>query len=217
MKNKIKIKNVALILCAVLVAAGSVGAWLALREGDGGGTTLGTPESYLYCYSTVPVDYDLVQIDTETDIMAYAPYLECNRDFNYTTNNYTVSFTLEEASERVDDVGFFARYFLSVRDADHKTHAALFSDLEFYENSMPARFSRQMVHDIEVEYLGELNDAAYYCVTTAILESDGTYLKNLADGGTRSLWFEVVKINGEMKIRAIYNSSLAIIALAQGQ
>lgn len=217
MKKRTKIKYVALILCAVLVVAGIVGAWLVLREGDGGGTLLGTPESYLYYYSTVPVDYDLVQVDTETDIMAYEPYLECNRDLNYTSNNYTISFTLEEASERIDDVGFFARYFLSVRDADYEAHAALFSDPEFYKNSMPTRFSRQMVHDIEVEYLGELNDAAYYCVTTAILESDGTYLKHLVDGGTRSLWFEVVKIDGEMKIRAIYNSSLAIVALAQGQ
>lgn len=217
MKNMSKIKKILLVTSLLLVAIVIVACVMLLQNGEvDGGTPIGSADDYLYRYSEDPVDYDLIFIDTETDILSYAPYLECDRNLYYTTNNTTVSYSIAEALERTDDVRFFAEYFRTLMDADYGAHADLFSDAEFYQQSMPARFSRQMVHGMEVEYLGELNGATYYCVTVEIFESDGTYLRHMADGGSRSLWFETVKVNGEMKIQAIYVSSLAILALAGG-
>jgi hypothetical protein len=109
MKNMSKIKKILLVTSLLLVAIVIVACVMLLRNGEGdGGTSIGSADDYLYRYSEDPVDYDLIHIDTETDILSYAPYLECDRNLYYTTNNTTVSYSIEDALERTDDVRCFA-------------------------------------------------------------------------------------------------------------
>ncbi|MBQ9121079.1 MAG: hypothetical protein IJY12_01795 [Clostridia bacterium] len=215
MKDKTKLKKRILIgiLVLVILAAGAY-IYTLLAEEEPSEELLAA-EAYLYRYDT-PADYDSVYIDTETDIYSYEPYLACDRSFYYRSGNTTTGYTMEEARAQGGGVAMLADYLESLMNADFEAHAAFFSDEEYFSSSIPSRFSRQMVYNVEVEYLGTYETTVFYRVRFAILESDGTYFLHMKEGAQRELWYALECVEDEYKIKAIYNSSLAIYAIVNG-
>ena len=173
-------------------------------------------EDYIYAYNfdAFPDRIDLV--DNETDILAYQPYLDCNRLFTYKSDTISVGYEMEEALSLGGATGMFARYLWSVINADYETHASLFSRDAYFASSVPTQFSKQMIYDIEVEYFGDYNDLSYYSVTYGILENDFTYRLDVEDASRSTLWFEVERVGSEYKIRTIYTSVIAISLIVEG-
>ena len=216
MEKKTKLKKRILIglLVLVILAAGAY-VYTLLTEDETSNELL-PAESYLYRYSDAPIDYDYVVIDTETDIYAYEPYLERDRSIYFKSGNSIIGYTMDEILARGDGLTLFGQYFRALMDADFDAHAALFADSEYFASAIPSRFSRQMLHNMEVEYLGDLEDLSFFCVRVAVLDNDGTYFLHLREDARQVLYFAVEDVGGEYKIRAIYDSVLAIYALANG-
>lgn len=216
MKDKAKMKKRIIVGILVLVVIAAVSLlYTMLGEDDPQDELSKDLKDYIYAYDFEVFPGRTELIDVETDILAYQPYLDCNRIFTYKSDTVSLGYEMEEALTLGGATGMLARYIWSVINADYETHASLFSDDSYFRSSVPELFSKQMLYNVTVEYFGDYGDYSYFSVSYSIFENDFTYRLDVEENGYSTLWFEVEQVNGEYKIRTIYTSVYAISLIVE--
>jgi len=154
----------------------------------------------LVSYNFYPTDYEL-NVEENEHYMGLDRYLHIKRGaetFAVTDGNY---------AKFGDTAVFFGEYFDAAIHGDVERYNSLFTE-EYYKTNKPYEmFAPQMIYGITVEELSytasETGDRYLYDVTYAIYRNDGTFRNDIDSDAFKTLIFELVTVNGEIKINKI--------------
>ncbi len=146
-------------------------------------------------YNNYPINYDI-------DVTADEEYMGLDRYIHFSRNGE--EFLLEQTEDHTVDQKFFMRYFDTVINGRYEEYNAMFTD-KYYETTEPyVRFTPQMVYDIHIEKLNETYSGGkttyVYNVSYRIFKNNGTFRNDIGSDSSKTLYFELVEKNGEVKI-----------------
>ncbi len=198
-----KRKKRALIFAVTVIVLGTISAVLLPiinhyeNKTDDEPTNMYSDELHSYIFHTP--DYDL-------DVTTVEEYMELDRMlyYKYGAEEYGIDGNAEDYGR---DVAFFAEYFDIVISGKWEEYNNLFTD-HYYETEKPRnRFAPQMIYDMHIEKLwvgGENGEDRYaYNVSYRIYRNNGTFRNDIDSGAAKTLYFELVDVEGELKIDRI--------------
>ncbi len=194
-------KNAVIFISVVLVLGILSGVLLYVIErlensSDKDPTNMYSDE--LHSYIFVKPDYDL-------DVTTVKEYMELDRMLYY--QNGTEEFGVTDPGDYGEAIEFFAEYFDTVIAGDWENYNEMFTD-NYFETSEPKnQFAPQMIYDMHVSQLWEkveVNCTRYaFDVSYKIYRNNGTFRNDIDSGASKTLYFELVGTDGEVKIDRI--------------
>lgn len=153
----------------------------------------------LHSYIFYKPDYDL-------DVTTVAEYMELDRMLYYKEGSEEFGIT-DDAEDYGEAVVFFEKYFKSVIAGDWEAYNEMFTENYFETNEPKIRFAPQMIYDMHISKLWERSETGRtvyaFDVSYRIYRNNGTFRNDIDSGAAKTLYFELVEINGEVKIDRI--------------
>ena len=198
-----KRKKIAIVFIAVVLTLGILsGVLLAVmnhieknREKDP--TNMYSDE--LHSYIFYKPEYGL-------DVTTVEEYMELDRLLYYKdgAEEYGIEGNYEKYGK---GVVFFKEYFDTVIAGEWEEYNELFTE-HYYESNEPRnQFAPQMIYDMHITKLWQKNDGGVeryaYDVCYRIYRNNGTFRNDIDSGASKTLYFELVEEDGELKIDRI--------------
>lgn len=200
--NKRRKKAAIIFVVIVLLLGIASGVALAVldyvdRNSDDGPTNMYSDELHSYIFETPDYELDVTTVDE---------YMELDRLLYYKdgAEELGLSGNLKKYGPAVE---FFEKYFETVIAGDTDKYNKLFTDHYYESNSPKNTFAPQMIYDMHIEKLWknvEDNCDRYaFDVSYRIFRNNGTFRNDIDSGASKKLYFELVDVNGTVKIDRI--------------
>lgn len=201
--NQKKRKKIAVIFIAIVLALGILsGVLLAVmdhieknREKDP--TNMYSDELHSYIFYKPEYGLDVTTVDE---------YMALDRLLYYKdgAEEYGIEGNYEKYGE---GVAFFKEYFDTVIAGEWEEYNEMFTE-HYYESNEPRnQFAPQMIYDMHITKLWQKNDEGFeryaFDVSYRIYRNNGTFRNDIDSGAAKTLYFELVEVDGELKIDRI--------------
>lgn len=145
-------------------------------------------------------------VDYSEDIAEDLVYMNRFRDMKFDYYGSAIYVTEENHSQSSTEARFFYDYFQSVINGECETYKGFFDKSFFKRHSIPKRFTKQKIYDIEVSTLTSYieDGVAFetYKVSYKIQENNGTFRADVSSNDSKPIAITIKK-GREMKIVSI--------------
>jgi len=119
--------------------------------------------------------------------------------------------TKNNCNEQGRDAVFFYNYIKAIKDGDHKAYNSMLHEEYTEVHGKKDKFTKQMIYNIELEWLGRTEvdsstDAVTYSLEYCIYRNDGTFRRDIGDGSRKQFITVFYDLStGEGKIHSLKN------------
>lgn len=203
--GKTKIIVAALVVFVLLISSALILLYPYIRQNIKKGSKADNFPMYsdrLISYNFYPSIYDL-------DVTTVPEYMDLDRYLYYTVAGNTIAITNGNYEAYGNAVAFFGEYFKTVIAGNVEKYNSYFTD-HYYESAKPYElFAPQMLYDINVEQLSRTVSDTDGSITYAfnvsykIYRNDGTFRNDIPSDASKTLYFELLEKDGNIKIDRI--------------
>lgn len=152
-------------------------------------------------YSPKNYDVKLYEPDYDYDIFSDEEYLLLDRNIYYKRGGE--ESIISGGGDDSKAALFFVKYFEAAVNGRAEEYNSFFTEAYYKDNKPYEKFTKQMIYDIHIEELSETSGGFTLNVSYRIFKNNGTFRNDIGPGASKTLYFELTEVNGELKINKI--------------